>query len=268
MEPALSFEHAALKIKWADVLLHQLNRQIALWVDSKPYEAGLENNTKRGGNHIVIGAKPVPFTIACLAGDISHNLRNALDYAWMGLVRASNPGQREKKTFPFADNRKGLKKTIAQSPIKTALGDAERLLLDGIKPHRDFNGGGNRNLCALNELSNWQKHNMLALVATVTSIFDVAIDTTRVKNVRINRLTVEGGVARPIFIAGDIIDFSHNGEPTLDIFIEADGLSDKQSLVPTLVNFRQASFEALKAVADTFPTPTAVDVDRIVNSRS
>ena len=170
MEPHLSFHHARLKVEWAKAHIRYLNDICRSFIDEKPYVLTVEPDSDSGNDLFQVGmTQGIPANIALLMGDAVANLRAALDYAWMGLARAHNPSI-TKLTLPIGDNRKGLISTIEQAPIGPAVEQAKLLLGDRIKSHRDFADGGNRPIIALNELSNWNKHNLLVTAMAVTSI--------------------------------------------------------------------------------------------------
>src|SRR4051812_25585892 len=121
-EPAISFNQAALKIKWSQQLISDLNRYCTAFINSKPYHVSFEPNSDGTYYRFGVGlAKDIPSVIQLLAGDICGNLRASLDYAWTGIIRKENPAQADKRTLPFADNRKGLISAIPKTSVKIAV---------------------------------------------------------------------------------------------------------------------------------------------------
>lgn len=254
-EPAISFRHATLKLKWAGELFHNLQTVANAWIkDGQAHAVSVERDPDRHGYVVKMGLEGMPWQIPCLVGDICHNCRNVFDYAWMGLVRAT--GSNEKKPMPISSNRQGLITTIGQASIGAARAEAERLLGDIIRSHRDFQNGGNVALAELNELSNWQKHNLLIATLNVTEIRNVRIDSTHAMNTSIGRIAVYGNkVQMPIAIEGDLLKFEHDGKPSLDVFFEGPKLVARQTLLPAMVKFHQTALQGLKAFCEAFPSP-------------
>jgi hypothetical protein len=251
-EPANSFIHAALKLEWADVLLDNLHR-IVETIKSEPHEASLEMKADRSGYVVKMGPRTaIPFQLPCLLGDFCHNCRSALDFAWMGLVRAA--GNTSRATMPISSNRQGLVTTIGKAAIGQATAQAEVLLGDVIRSHQDFEAGGNRALAELNELSNWQKHNLLIPTIQVTAVHDVEI-TTDGCSASFGTMEVHSNEIRSdlFSIAGPNGQFKHNGKPTVDVFLQGPKLVELQPLLPALVNFRELATQGLKAFCEAFP---------------
>lgn len=259
MEPAISFYHAALKVKWSGVLIDNLNSSIEAWRKTKPCAVWPEFDSETNLTNIMSGIKGgLDASIPLLAGDIVANLRSALDCAWMGLVRAE--GFEAKHTLPIANNRKGLISTVRNSPIQTALGQAERLLVDDLRSHQDFGDGGNRALCALNNLNNWQKHNLLIAAPVSTVSHRMIIDTTMGKGNEVwGNITRGFGIACMISIAGKPTKIRHQGEPTCEVLIQGEHLIDAQPIIPTMVNFREVVTQALQAFVARFPEGDSVE---------
>jgi hypothetical protein len=249
-EPSISFHHAGSKIEWAKQHISHFNTASKSWLDRKPYSIELKTHPDTGEHHFEVGlAEPMPVWVPLAMGDICGNLRASLDYMWMGLVRAATPGNPSKKTLPIADNRKGLVATIAQAPIGAAIPEAERLLADEIRAHRDFADGGNQGLIALNELSNWNKHNLLVATAAVTQLTNVQLG-----GLRIGQLRVKGGIGNVAVFAGHLAQpkLQYDDDPTVEIVFGQHDIVSGEPVVPTLLNFAQFCSETLKAFREAF----------------
>ncbi len=256
VEPHLSFRDAALKIIWAGELRRQLHARFAAFADTKPYEVTLEHKPDEGG--YAFGAKitqPLPYEIPCLIGDVCHNLRASLDFCFMGLKRSLDPESKRTGNVPFGTNRKDCKGTvrkvfepIASAPVVDALTE---LFCDTIKTHQDFPAGGNWLLYALNDLSNWQKHNMLIATPCVTKL---AQDATLISDDG-SRATCGGAKigSNAIFLSGNV-SLHQSGDPTIEIVIEGEHLARRRDALPLLADFEQATIEALKAFCEAFPS--------------
>ncbi len=252
VEPYVSFHHARLKVEWAKHHIEHLDILCKAFIDAKPYAISNKADPTGGGHRFHAGMnRPMDCRIGLLAGDICGNLRASLDYAWMGLVRASNPFEVKRKTLPIADNRKGLIATIEQAPIGSAVEQAKLLLGDRIKPHRDFSAGGNRAICILNDLCNWNKHNLLAISTGNLTIPTLRDDFGNV----IVRTEVRGYIDPHATIIRSQGKFEYEGEPSLEVvFAEHEGI-ENEPIIPTLVNLSEAASQAVEAFCETFGMP-------------
>jgi hypothetical protein len=255
-EPAVSFNQAALKIEWSNVLIENLHREGASFIEGKPYHISFQRDPEEGCYRFKVGlTRDVPPQIPLLMGDICGNLRSSLDYAWMGVIRKENPGQTERKSLPIADNRKGLISTIGDAPIKASAKQAKVLLVDVIKSHRDIDNGGNKAVVALNKLSNWNKHNLLVSAVGVTYVPSVTINCRTLKNARMIGVKVRGGICSLFESTSAECELTYDGEPTVDILFGNHDLVKDEPVVPTLRNLAQATLEALHAFCEAFPSP-------------
>jgi hypothetical protein len=246
----------ALKIEWSHVLIENLNHECASFIKGKPYHVSFERDVEKRCCRFNVGfTRKIPPQIPMLMSDICGNLLASLDYAWMGVIRKENPTQAEKRTLPIADNRKGLKSTIRNTPIQTAIKEAEILLVDRIKSHRDFTDGGNKAIAAFNGLSNWNKHNLLMVAGGVTAIPGLIANSSTMRDYRISDIKIYGGVCSPISIDGSDCEITYDGDPTVDIVFGKHELVWNEPVVPTLRNLAQTSLEALHAFCETFPDP-------------
>jgi hypothetical protein len=247
LEPAISFRHAALKVKWANERIKNLEALCNDFLATKPYVAGIEDNA--GGDFQIGMTRPVPPAIPLLMGDIVANIRSSLDYAWMGLVRAASGPKAKKRTLPIGDNRKGVIAMIADHPIGAAIEEAKRLLGDTIKSHRDFSDGGNRALAALNELANWNKHNML-----IAQVGAVTAHATQVGSNLIMECRFIGNQPSNFGTAPEGTETRHYVEPTAEIVFGKHEFVESEAVIPTLISMSQVVGKALKAFCQAFPS--------------
>ena len=258
MEPALSFAHASLKLEWANIRLQELQTVCNTFNETKPHVAFLEADPETSTHALKVGmSRKIPAEIPLIAGDVVSNMRSALDIAWMGLVRAA--GTKVKKaTMPIADNRKGLITMDIESTVGGAAEKAKLLLADAIKSHRDFANGGNESIVALNELCNWNKHNMLMLQMGRTVVRNINFGSGN----NIGVVIGDGDISSIIgFGNKPPANFSYEGEPSGEIIFGRHYLLEDQPVLPSLVNLLEATREALQAFREAFPgTDNPVDI--------
>ncbi len=253
VEPYLSFDNAALKIEWAAKHFMDLNTVCKEFINRKPYSVSLQHDAEGTGQVLKIGmTEPIPSEIILRAGDIVGNLRAALDFAWMGLVRSLPTSAKETKgTLPIGDDRKGLRGTIANTLVGKAFPkQTELLLVDRIKSHGDMTDGGNDAINALNHLCNWNKHNLLILAIGETT-FSATIGGGRLEG-----NAFEGVVQNIIRWEGrPDLKLDYDSEPSAQIVFGNHKLVKSKALIPTLANLCIASMDALEAFREVFPVP-------------
>ena len=250
-EPQDSFSHAGLKVQWAYKHINDLSHFSQGFISAKPYSVRAERNDK-GVVVIKTGISPgIPAQIPLFAGDIVHALRSSLDYCWMGLERAAKGPTAAKKTFPYADERKGLISPVSKASIRWSLPQIERLILDEVKPYK----AGNNHLWALNKLDNTDKHNLLVmslgkllvskLTATSSDGASICIESaTLIVGQEINMAAVGG--------PGADIKLDYEVTAPVEVVIKELGVIEDEPMLPTLLNMAQAVRETVKLFSETF----------------
>jgi hypothetical protein len=259
MEPAISFNHAAQKLEWAFMHMDQLNARCAAFLETQPQVAFVENDPEGGGQSFKVGmSREIPAAIPLIIGDVVSNTRASLDFAWMGLVRAAKTNIK-KATMPIANNRKGLINTDMEPWVGEAAAVAKTLLADTIKAHRDIANGGNKAIAALNELANWNKHNMLIVQRGRTTLRNVSWGAGNT----IGTLVNEGGINSVFGFGGPQTYVSYEGEPAGEIVFGRHYLVEYAPIIPTLIYMWEAACEALKTFCDAFPHPENPEIQRL-----
>lgn len=253
-EPHLSFQHAAVKIVWANKLINDLDREVQAFIEHKPYSISLAPDSNGGGYILQVNlTKPIPHQIPCLLGDICHNLRASADFCWMGLRRKLDASP-QKDTLPICSNAKGLETTAAKTFKDQVLTKVVDLLVNRVKSHHDFQAGGNILFAELNHLSNWQKHNMLIPTFGVTELGDnTVIKSNDGSIISLGRAKVRGRVAG---IGGTHAEMTYDSEPTVKVFFEAKYLGGHRPIIGTLRNFVETSREIVETFCETWPSPS------------
>ena len=124
-------------------------------------------------------------------------------------------------------------------------------VVNRIKSHHDFPSGGNKAICALNELSNWNKHNLLIVALGETSFTGTIGGTSFEGNAFV------GGIQNIIAWEGNDRDLEHSVNPTFQIVFGNHKFVKNQPLIPTLADFCVSSMDALQAFREVFPIPKA-----------
>src|SRR5919108_1570081 len=95
------FRAAKLKIKRANKHIADIEAVINALPDT--YAARLKNDPKTGDKLVEYGLKgsqEITSDLALMIGDAIHNLKSALDYAWIGVLEKHIPPVRGNDKFP------------------------------------------------------------------------------------------------------------------------------------------------------------------------
>jgi hypothetical protein len=180
--------------------------------------------------------------LAIIAGDAIHNLRSALDYAWVGTIERFLPGTSDRHTkFPIRETEKDIRDALNGRGIEFAVPNLfERVVFD-IKPYR----GGNDSLYRLHHLDIADKHELLIPVLNATVIKDLVVEDEHGEVTRGDTWAV--AKRAPHFI--DLPPNYHvkdKGKPTIGVLFE-NGLSMEHfDVVDMLEVFRVFTFQAIE----------------------
>ncbi len=163
---ARNLKDARLKINRANEHLRNIKLRIARLENS--YSAVIEFHPKFGYKTIKydLADDSAIEDVSLLIGDTLHNLKCALDYAWIKVLENNAPDAITDKTqFPIHPTLQALENsfTNAKKKLPTIL---TQLLLTKIKPYL----GGNDALCDVKRLNIMDKHRLLLPVITYTGI--------------------------------------------------------------------------------------------------
>lgn len=155
----------SLKVKRAKKHVADLEREIQLFLDTKPYAVGMKRDPQsRKPIYHMTRAEPTPSCLALIAGDVIQNLSSALDHLAYQLVcsdTTDSPPNIKWIFFPIADDAskyEAKKRGKIQGASQDTL-DA----IDAIKPYK----GGNDPLWILYRLNNIEKHRLLITVGSM-----------------------------------------------------------------------------------------------------
>lgn len=149
-----------VKVDRAFELLLQLDEELHAYLDADPI--ALERQLQPDGETTVIALKviePPPLRLSLLVGEVTHQLRSALDHAAYSLVRAVGNTPTRRTAFPVVKQRpdRGLK--VGGGVGQDALAVIDALQPYGSKPPEQHP------LYVLTELWNIDKHRHLHLTA-------------------------------------------------------------------------------------------------------
>lgn len=163
-----------VKIERARKHLAELNGAVNRFLNDGPYRVVPEFDRKTNQQvRRVKVTKEIPIEFGAIIGDITHNLRSALDLMAHQLVLNNGNTPTDNTAFPIGYNRQQFK-TKAIPKIQKASDRAIRLICR-LKPYH----GGNERFFALHEISITDKHK---IVLTCGSLFQDSLVEVRIPN--------------------------------------------------------------------------------------
>lgn len=162
-----NFADARLKIERANLHIARLNSRIEVLEQSDV--ATIEVNPKFGNEVIKHDLRDIEgkSVIALIAGDAFHNLKCALDYAWIETITKLAPRALEKfGKFPVYPTRYALEGALRGHGIEQSSGILFKVILDEIKPYAT----GNHAIWPVHRLDIRDKHRLLIPTILYTSI--------------------------------------------------------------------------------------------------
>lgn len=159
-----------LKIERANQHIDELKSAIIAFKNSDPYKISAKHDPQsRKLIYYLVDVQPVPLEIACIAGDVLHNLRCALDHLAYRLFRvgAGDTADAKHVYFPIFDDAAKYQAGV-QGKVHGMRQDAIDAI-DAIKPYK----GGNDTLWRLHRLNSVDKHRLLITVGAAFSAMNI-----------------------------------------------------------------------------------------------
>jgi hypothetical protein len=239
------FTASRLKINRANKHIEDLKAA----VDSIPgrYASTIESDAKTGGQTIKYFFPEQDIFLSDLAlviGDALHNLRAALDYAWVGTIERFFPGTVDPYTkFPIRETEQDIKGALNSRRIETNVPNLFKRVVSDIKPYR----GGNDAIYRLHHLDIRDKHALLIPVVNAISIVGIIAEDECGKEVpSFPTFTITG--RNPLFIDLPLNwRLKDKGKPTTAVLFE-NGLAMQYTDVGDMLS--SFAVFTLKAVDD------------------
>jgi hypothetical protein len=153
-----SLDGCRAKIKRAGRHLKELDSEIQAWVETHPYRFALEEDRKTGEGIVRVradkGDEPPPVEWGLIVGDITHNLRSALDHLTCQLATL-NKASCDATQFPIANTTTAYAVEIRKRRVD-GLTDRHKAMIKGVQPYHRRQPG--LYLAVLRDLSNADKH--------------------------------------------------------------------------------------------------------------
>ena len=199
--------------------LEALDACVSSWIDSNPTNISINKDTDTGANFLKHDfTKPIPEDISLILGDIIHNLRSALDYIAVEIVRKAGFGISDVH-FPFHETLDGLLINIGASNLCRASAEAALIIIEEIKPYQR----GNLFIWSLSRLSNTDKHRLLIPTRVRAEFPKVSIKDESQIEPRIVTFLIDANSSQEIILDGsETLNIKINSypSPTYQIFVD------------------------------------------------
>lgn len=170
----MQFSDARAKIEWANEHIAELEKKLSDLPNS--YVSRVEVDPKVSRQtivHDVAGREQFLTTVALLIGDIVHNLKCALDYAWIKTIERAAPLALSKfAKFPVYSTYEGLEGALRGAKIHESSPALFELMLGKICPYNE----GNFFVWAVYELNKRDKHRLLIPLTLYGNIGGVELE--------------------------------------------------------------------------------------------
>jgi hypothetical protein len=164
------FADARLKIDWAEHHIARLNTRIELLEQS---DVGTIEIHPKFGNEVIkhdIVDRKGRDALALIAGDAFHNLKSALDYAWIETITKLAPSVLGKfAKFPVYPTRDALEAALRGNGIDRAPRDLFKVIVSEIQPYAT----GNHAIWPIHRLNIRDKHRLLIPTILYSSVSDI-----------------------------------------------------------------------------------------------
>lgn len=250
MSVQVPFYGSLLKVKWANKHIEQFNRVLDGFSKMDFYTIAVERDGDTGKSALNIRIKPLPVDLSLIVGDAFHNLRSALDLAYVELVTRIGKEPGSWTSFRVWENRQKLIDTLSKGIMQGA-DDIVSMLADRVKCY----SGGNSLISVLDSLDIADKHCLIIPMLDMGAVRDLGIALELPEgagHAAIER--TDGPFAyipnQPIRVmtvpAGSKCHINHNGKASVSaLFGEVAGLKG-QPIVPTFHQLSQLVLEIIQ----------------------
>jgi len=169
------FVHARLKIERANKHIADVKSLLSTLASS--YVSTIELNPQPPYNeaikHDICNRDKLVAELALLTGDAVHNLKCALDYAWIGIVERLIPSALGDFTnFPVRSTEDQLKAALKGLQINSCAPALFDRIVRDIRPYN----GGNDSIWAIHRLDILDKHKLLIPVIEFVAITGIEVE--------------------------------------------------------------------------------------------
>lgn len=253
LELEYAFQMAAWKIERADQHIQRVEAVIQWVVDPSNYVTLPYQNPESGHYGIRIGPKSggLPHELATSAGDAVHNISSSLDYLWSGLARQAIPHRASRVNFPSHETRQNLEDTIRKSEVIKAFPAANNLILNVLKPYKDWNP--NPLLWAARKLDNIDKHRLFLATMSIARLGKFIATSEDGSVIDLSYSTIQSHGPEMTFGFAAPCKLNYDAELTANVvFNEPEVFPPGKPVKETLVDLKEAASQAIQAFRDAF----------------
>jgi hypothetical protein len=238
-DQAQPFEHAKLKIRWANGHIYKIIDQYRAFLDSDLAEMSIERDGVTGKQVLKI-SDPTEFPpmIALIVGDAIHNLRTAFDYITVAVTG------KDWMALPVGKTRDDIvSKSNHYRAIKSSNPRLADFILNEIQPYC----GGKFMLWELSELDRIDKHRLILPTIQDTHRIGVVLEDESGKTLSSQWLTSSSSNASRVL--DGVIPFSikDKGHSAVTVSFGPGTPFDGEPVLGTLSRFAELAFEAVEA---------------------
>jgi hypothetical protein len=235
------FRDARLKVQRANK--HIADLEAAIFALKENYTATVVQNIDTGHQdliHAIPEFAEAADNMALIAGDAIHNLKTALDFAWMSVLMKHVPTANfDCAKFPVYPSRQELESALNGVPVNARSNSALfELVVSDIQPYK---GGHNGVIYALHKLDIADKHLLLLGLFPIGGIDGIIVQKPNGEIIR-----GFGGATRnlpPYVIPFDgNLRIKDKGRLTFDIVLKEAGIYDNVHMMEVLPKFSQLVF--------------------------
>ena len=227
------FGHALLKIKRANQHIADFKQRLR--TSSDRYGPSLKLDAETGEKFLYYGLddRYLPSDLALIAGDAIHNLRSALDIAWVEIVRKNGKPISDQTKFPIAPKQteNWLKSVLPCNAGVEPTSPIFDFIVNRVKCYK----GGDSDMLALHDLDIGDKHLLLIPMLAVTGITGVELENEDGTIDRFDiKLTRLNPYRRPVGLETKL---KNHGEVRFQITFREGIATQGFEVVPTLRRF-------------------------------
>jgi hypothetical protein len=174
----MKFSDARAKIGRANKHIAEMDALLSTFQNSDAYTVREIRDSQTGQKFIEYGfAKRISVEdLALVIGDAVHNLKCALDYAWIHTIKKLAPTKTAHAKFPIFSSRAKLEDALHGIEIQISNPDLYNLIVTHIKPY----DGGDLCLWSIHSMDISDKHRLLTPLLSV-AVTDLAIEDDKGK---------------------------------------------------------------------------------------
>ena len=237
---------ARLKLKRANQHVADIEARISAL--PKSYTSSIEVDPKTGGQfikHDLANHPDVTADLALIIGDAIHNLRCALDHAWIGTLERLAPGIIGKFTkFPVYQTREDLERALRNGRVDTSVPRVFALVISQIQPYKE----GNYDIWTMHQLDIRDKHRLLIPVVNFTSITGIEVEDEHGDTVR-NGETWGTTQRAPFYVQIPRgWQVKEKGKVAVEVVFDEGTPADSLEILDTLLHFSRVVLQVIESL--------------------